>query len=118
MKIKWTISPAPTGKHRSFQHRSWPFATVNGEAAFSVRSIDRRDYSALAAKTPVPNDIIILIAVWRNKNVSYDPEARTFDWRRLKGAWSTLAEAKAHVADVVARNPGLLGDMPPPKAKV
>ena len=28
-KTVWTLSPAPTGRYRSFQHRSWPMATYH-----------------------------------------------------------------------------------------
>ena len=113
MKLTWTVSPAPTGPHRSFRTRSWPSATVNNQTAFCIRSVSGRQYTAQAAITPVATDLKIHVAVWRKQICSLDPEARTFDWRVLKGAWSTLAEAKAHVEDVLKRNPGLLGDMPP-----
>lgn len=30
-KTCWALSPAPTGPHRSFQHRSWPLATYHNK---------------------------------------------------------------------------------------
>ena len=113
MKIKWTVSPAPTGPYRSFQTRSWPSATVNNQTAFCIHSVSGRQYHAQAAITPVASDLRVHVAVWRKQKDNPDQEARTFDWRVLKGSWDTLTEVQDYVKGFLERNPFILGDMPP-----
>lgn len=88
-KLYWHISPAPTGKYRSFAYRGWPTASqdrkgdvslfnVVCEENYSKRRADSGDHKPLKLRVAVPTGL-----------------GRGFEWRGLKGEFKTLAEAKA-----------------------
>lgn len=94
MKIKWKVAPKPTGQYRSFEKRGWPSGFIDDKAAFSIVSPSREGYS----QKPL-EPLHLYVAIWRLQ-LSGLP---TFDWRKVKGEFSSVEEAKAKAAELAAR---------------
>lgn len=90
MKIKWKVSPAPTGRYRSFEHRSWPTGYYDSKeqkpAVFLSCKVDYRPHLVKVGDHP-PITIIVLN--------HQDPESLP-GWKRMQLTIpaTTLAEAK------------------------
>lgn len=84
--IKWKVSPAPTGRYRSFERRSWPSAdyTIGGKPAAYIACED--DYRPANVREGKHAELAVMIAQW---------DERTFKWRRLQQRFATLELAKS-----------------------
>jgi hypothetical protein len=102
-KIKWTISPAPTGKFSSFHKRSWPYAEfVNGgNPAVMIRCEDSYRLSDAKSGDHAPLKVYIADHSIRETN----KEAAAFEWKRVKGEFKTLVDAKKAAIEVYERYP-------------
>ncbi|MDI9407779.1 MAG: hypothetical protein QM523_00865 [Candidatus Pacebacteria bacterium] len=92
-KIKWEVSPAPTGQYRSFHWRGWPVGMTPCNMKFLIRCAD--DY--------VPRNV---------KNGSHKPLKLSFRDDAVSGStaktfkreFATLAELKAFAAQIDVEN--------------
>ena len=91
LKLKWRVSPSPTGRYRSFENRAWPMAYVNGTAddiGDAVAYITCADeYRPSNVKTGKHAELTVNIA-------DRLQGSQGWHWRRLKKKFSTLDEAK------------------------
>ncbi len=94
--LKWTVSPVPTGRYRSFEHRSWPTADYSDTGETAVALYSDRDYSSRDKETA---QITICVADWR--------QDRGFTWRTLKTRATGLTEAKRLATDFLTAHPEL-----------
>lgn len=96
-KIKWSVSPEPTGRYRSFDKRGWPTADWKNEQESACACIYcADDYSIRRAKSGNHAELEVRVA-----NHSQKP----WRWATLKNRFKTLDEAKAAVIKVLARYP-------------
>lgn len=93
IKIKWIVSPKPTGMYRSFQKRAWPHADYL-DGTFCASLLCETPYSARAVKIGDHPEIIVRIA---------DHSRKPWQARILKAKAKTLAEAKAMVKEHLAK---------------
>ncbi len=101
LKLKWKIAAPPTGKYRSFDKRSWPSANhENGRPAVMISCDD--SYVPANVKTGSHGPLAVRIADW---SMPTDPEAARWQWRKLKGTFATLDEAKRAAQAVLAKHP-------------
>jgi hypothetical protein len=84
-KLKWVVSPAPTGEYRSFQHRPWPHGEFNGEWMVLIWCKDKY----VPANVRSGNHGELTIAVTDRRHVG-----GAFVWRTIKRRANTLDEAK------------------------
>jgi hypothetical protein len=100
MKYKWKVSEAPSGPYRSFQKRSWPFAyycdkeespacAVYCDTSYSVTRMKDADHAPL---TMMVADHSVL-PVWQ--------------WKKVKGEFKTLQEAKDRFVELLKKFPQL-----------
>lgn len=100
VKLTWRVSPAPTGRYRSFERREWPSAFYsNDRIAFAIRCED--EYVPRNVRTGEHAELTLLVAVYSDKS---------FDWKRGVVKYATLPELKAGAAALLARKPRI---MPP-----
>lgn len=103
VKLKWRVSAAPTGRFRSFEHRSWPSAEwPNGAPAASLHCED--DYTPARGRGEhLHAPLIVYVKAYRADGSGWDN-------RRLKGRPLTLAAAK----ELVDKFFDVMPDMRPP----
>lgn len=89
LKLKWHVNPAPTGRFKAFEHRSWPRAQIGEKYVARILCAD--DYRPADAKAGTHEPLKVAIADYR---VASNPTGAAFCWRTLKGEFKTLAEAK------------------------
>ena len=88
MKIKWKIEPKPTGKYASFEHRGWPSAVDEKERPIAyILSTIGEDYYPSLVKTGSNAPLFVRVAI-------YSISINSFEWKRLKGTFETLQQAK------------------------
>lgn len=96
MKYAWKVQPPLTGRFRSFEQRGWPEAWYEtGDIAAAV-FCGTEDYSPAKARDGGHGPLAVRVA---------DHSAASFIWRRLKGEFATLDEAKKAVASCLAAHP-------------
>jgi len=108
--IKWKASEPPSGRFRSFSTRAWPSAEyANGDPAVSIYSTD--EYRPADAKSGQHAPLTVMIADW---GLSPEEKAKrgAFVWRKMKGEFKTLAEAKAAAEKLLAANPQIHSQRP------
>lgn len=85
-KLTWRVGTKPTGRYRSFEHRSWPRAEwPSGECAANIYCED--DYTAPRARREQPHAPLRV-------NVAVYDETGKWRWATLKGRPPNLDEAK------------------------
>lgn len=86
---KWKVDPEPTGPYRSFNKRGWPTAeTLDGESIAHIRCKDEYRPANLPTANHAPLHVYI-----RCKNVNPEKNG-AWSWRKLKGEFKTLVDAK------------------------
>ncbi len=95
LKIVWRVSDPPTGMYRSFHHRSWPTASINGAPAFSISCED--SYYPPYVKTGKHKPLFLLVADWR--------QPHSFTWKRFKKGFANLKEVKKFAEEWANKNP-------------
>lgn len=109
-KIQWKVEPAPTGLSRSFQARGWPGAHYANDRQDPCAFIHcTENYTPSRAKEGAHPPLKVRMA---------DHSVSPFEWRGLAGTFTTLALAKAAVAEFVANNPGWVARPDPVKPPV
>jgi len=95
MKIKWEVSPAPTGPYRSFQKRSWPVGMFNdNKQRVLLRCAD--EYVPARVKTGDHAEIEVWLDLWNGEKTKLV---------RMTNRCATLQEAKAQASDFLDRRP-------------
>jgi hypothetical protein len=85
--IKWRVQSVPTGMYRSFQKRGWPQADYpSGTVAAAIYCTGPDDYDSRRVATGDHAPLTVRVA---------DYSVTPWQWRRLKGDFKTLQEAKA-----------------------
>ncbi|MDZ7905195.1 MAG: hypothetical protein U5N55_05035 [Cypionkella sp.] len=98
-KIKWEVSPAPTGPYRSFARRGWPIGLLpNGQRVF-IQCSD--DYVPAKVKAGDHAELVIRLDLFIDGEMTL---------RTLKSHAENLAEAKQIAANFFARNPQYIKD--------
>lgn len=97
VKIVWKVGDEPTGRYRSFQHRSWPVATFgrDGPMAAMLVPVEPMSYSPHIAET----------TELRIKVADYSMKDESFTWRRLKATVIGVTAAKELYLRFLASNP-------------
>lgn len=95
IKLCWQVSPAPTGRYRSFSKRDWPYASYNVKNGLPAFRIDCtvKDFSYRPDQVKMANHpaLELWVADWNIEN----PEVNgAFKWRCLKKRFNTVEEAK------------------------
>lgn len=99
MKIKWTVSPAPTGRYRSFFSRAWPSASFEcGSYAAVLSCVD--EYVPSRVRSGDHAEIKITVALHGVK-----PPEEGLKTVVLKRRAKTLDEAKSIVLEFYGENP-------------
>ena len=95
IKLKWIVAPAPTGRYRYFERRSWPHAEyADGSIAGSIYCAD--DYRPANVKTGNHSELTVRVA---------DYSVTPWKWREVQKTYATLAEAKAALVRVLDKHP-------------
>ncbi len=103
MRIKWKVGEAPTGRFRSFQHRSWPSAEYpSGELAGYIGCEDSYKFSLVETGRHSP--LNVYVSVYSGK------QHKNF---RFKRQFATLAEAKAALEAFIVSHPEIRPDHQP-----
>ena len=96
VKLKWKVDPAPTGRFRPFQKRSWPYAYYDGDnPAVAIYCVD--DYVPADVKSGHHAPLIIRIADYSS--------GKSFEWIQLKTRGSNLVEAKQIATNFLNKYP-------------
>ena len=96
LKIKWRVSPEPTGRYRSFENRAWPQAEyANGQPCAWILCED--EYYPPDVREGRHRPLTVRVADHSR------PEG--WMWRTLKTRRTTLADAKAAVEQFLTSNP-------------
>lgn len=90
VSLIWRVYPPPTGKYRSFEHRTWPSATYKSGLP-AVQLICDENYSPRVARQDGLS-IKIGLADWSNP--SNKQTGSRFTWRYLVQRASNLNQAK------------------------
>lgn len=104
MKLIWKIEPKPTGRFSSFQARGWPGATdehdnsqatIFRESSEGSTGVLALQYTAAKAKE---GNLNLRVRVRIDSAPEDVQRLGKWRWGTLKGAFSTLNEAKAAAA--------------------
>jgi len=94
IKIKWEVSPAPTGLYRTFHRRNWPVGVINNKNRILLVCDDV--YVPANAKSGNHSPITIKVDVFK------DGEMKLF---RMIQTSPTLADAKDRAVKFFVANP-------------
>jgi hypothetical protein len=98
-KIVWRVSPAPTGPYRSFSHRGWPSADyADGRTCAYISCEDSYEPRLVREGNHAPLTLRI---------ADYSVVGGSWQWRKAKSTFATLAEAKAALARILEVRPEL-----------
>jgi hypothetical protein len=104
MKLKWKVSPPPTGRHRSFETRGWPTAYFqNGDPAAAIYCKD--DYEPSLVKTGQHAELVVWVAKWHRQ----EGGGRSFKWKTLVRRANTLDAAKQLATEFFRQHPEFYG---------
>ena len=98
-KIKWQVSPVPTGRYSSFDRRGWPTACYDdvefGDVCAFIQCDD--EYRPTNVKTGNHAELTLIIA-------DYSKEGNS--WGRVKSTkkYATLKEAKEALVRILKAN--------------
>lgn len=113
IKLKWRVSPEPTGRYRSFDTRSWPHADYpNGDTAAMLTCSE--SYTADLAKGGLtmsgnPPVIYAYVADYSNYNSETpDPQKSPWNYRKLKQEFNNVRDAKDACVRVLIKNPNFV----------
>lgn len=100
-KIIWRVSPAPTGRYRSFQQRSWPsasFESEDGKAAAHLVAEDGREYRGIYLhQEDLGFKLKVRVAIRAEGPPGY------WKWATLKARATSIKEAKELVKGFYSR---------------
>lgn len=105
LKIKWEVSPAPTGPYRSFHHRGWPLAHYKDEKESAAAQIQCEDaYNPSQVKTGAHAPLTLYVADYSQAS----PEKGAFVWMAAKTKCATLKEAKELLIRILEKYPQMM----------
>lgn len=102
IKLKWKVGDKPTGRYRSFEKRSWPYAYYpDGTYAGSIDC--SKSYEPRDAREGTHPELTILVA-------DHSDQEGGAAWvsKRLKQKFKTLDEAKQGLSDIIHKYPQLM----------
>lgn len=100
MKMKWKVSPKPTGRYRSFEIRGWPYLVYeDGQLAASIHCADAYSKQRAESMKHAPLSVIVY-------DYSSGPQLRRS--RRLAATFNTLNQAKCAALAALLRFPGFV----------
>ena len=94
---KWKVDPEPTGRYRSFKRRGWPTAYYSDDRIAASINCEE-PYNTQRAKSGNHSPLILRIAVYNGGS---------FVWRRVKGEFKTLEDAKKRFEELVEKFPAI-----------
>lgn len=98
MRYKWEVSPKPTGRYSSFEHRGFPSAYYeNGVAAAHMVCED--EYRPADVKIGKHKPIKLRIA---------DHSITPWKWRTIIGEYKTVQDAKEAFVRVLKKYPHIM----------
>lgn len=89
-KLKWKVGSKLTGQYRSFSHRAWPHAEVNGHSAFYIACADSYDARLVERKLHGP----LTVYVAKYVNPAERKEKGHWQWLKFKRQFDSLDDAK------------------------
>ena len=98
VKIKWEVSPVPTGKYRGFSRRGWPIGFLKDNESQRVLLSCEDEYRPSLVKEGNHSEIKVSLDIY---NEGYD----NYKLVTLKMRPHTLSEAKELAADFFKANP-------------
>jgi hypothetical protein len=98
LKLKWKVSPVPTGPYRSFQKREWPGA-VYGDDTPAVAIYCEDEYIPAKVKLGQHAPLKVCVA---------DHSVRPWRWLTLTKRYATLEQAKEAARLCFEQHPELL----------
>ena len=104
IKLKWKIGDAPTGRYHSFFDRGWPSATINDRPIAAIYCVKGWGYTHHLAKSGDHPPLTLSIADYSDPS----PEKGAFVWRKVKGEFLTLDDAKKRAVFIIANRPDFL----------
>lgn len=103
IKITWKVSDKPTGRYRSFEHRSWPSAAFpDGQYCAIVECAD--DYTPARAREEHPHAPLVLRIA---KFYTSDEGIERWKWVKAKQVFDTMDQVKAAVCMLYNKYPEL-----------
>lgn len=97
---KWKVDPEPTGRFRGFENRRWPSAFYMNERENLCGDIQcSDDYSPSRAKSGLHTPLTVRVC---------DHSVTPYKWRKLKGEFATLDQAKMALEKVMQTYPALM----------
>jgi hypothetical protein len=99
-KIIWRVSLAPTGRYRSFERRGWPTARYEKPDLIAAAISCEDEYYPRDVRGGKHAPLTVRIADYGTPNGNC-----LWSWRKLKGTFATLDEAKSAFARVLAALP-------------
>lgn len=95
---EWKVSDPPSGRYHSFEKREWPRAHYEtGEPAAMLHSED--EYNPADVKTGNHKPLTLRVA---------DHSQTPWQWRKAKGQFSTLQQAKDAFNSIVKQHPEIM----------
>lgn len=98
MKIKWKVSPAHTGRYRSFETRSWPTADYPNEITAAAIYCENK-YAPWRVKENNHKELTLMIA---------DHSTTPWHYVKAKQKFKTLQEAKNGLLIILKAHPHLI----------
>ena len=112
MKIKWKVSEKPSGPYRSFYNRAWPDAYYDNAGKDPAAAIYcSASYDPSQAKTGDHPPLTLMIA-------DHSVPGPGFTWRKVKGEFKTLQEAKDKAEELIEKYPNIHPKLIPPRRKI
>lgn len=102
IKYRWKVQPKPTGRFSAFEHRGWPEALAGDQDTIIAHISCDDDYSPHAVKYGTHKPLTIRVRCAREATKE-DP--CKWQWRKLKGEYVMLAEAKLAFARFMEQHP-------------
>lgn len=106
LKIVWRVEPAPTGRYRSFEKRSWPTAYYDKNKEYYAASIFcKTEYDPAKVKAGNHAPLFLKIADYSKPS---NPETRS-GWSIATPArgFNTLSELKKWFEDFIKAHPAI-----------
>lgn len=95
---KWKVEPSPTGRYRSFQPWGWPSAFApDGQIVARIECPTR--YSPRKVALQFHEPLTVKVADYRTT---------PFTWRKIKGQFKTIPEAKTAFEELIKKYPDIL----------
>lgn len=103
-KLKWRVSPKPTGRYKSFVNRAWPSATV-GDDHMAVQLDGKKDGLHVSYRSAIAETTEITIRVACYQKPANRPMHGKFRWFTMRQTATGLKAAKRLAQEIVDKHP-------------